>query len=150
LAAHLAAINYCEAQLARKTDGCSIIAGYHWFGDWGRDTMIACRLDACDRPRECGEANPSCFFALCGWRHAPEQLPDAGGKPDTIPSMPRSGISIHRQYFEATQDTVALQKLFPVLASMIDAHIAGTRYNIHVDPADVFFMPVLPAFNSRG
>jgi predicted glycogen debranching enzyme len=41
-----------------------------------------------------------------------------------------------RQYFGATHDTQTLQKLFPVLAGMIDAHVKGTLYQIHVDPAD--------------
>jgi predicted glycogen debranching enzyme len=41
-----------------------------------------------------------------------------------------------RQYFAATKDAATLQKLFPVLAGIIDAHLKGTRYNIHADPAD--------------
>jgi predicted glycogen debranching enzyme len=67
----------------------------------------------------------------------PNNFPDAGGKPEynTVDAALWYFESI-RQYFDATQDAVTLQKLFPVLASMIDAHIAGTRYNIHVDPAD--------------
>jgi predicted glycogen debranching enzyme len=67
----------------------------------------------------------------------PNNFPDAGGKPEynTVDAALWYFESI-RQYFEATQDAVTLQKLFPVLAGMIDAHIAGTRYHIHVDPAD--------------
>jgi len=41
-----------------------------------------------------------------------------------------------RQYFEATQDLELVNKLFPVLSAIVDAHVAGTRYNIKVDPAD--------------
>jgi predicted glycogen debranching enzyme len=41
-----------------------------------------------------------------------------------------------RQYFEATQDLALVNKLFPVLSAIVDAHVAGTRYNIKVDPAD--------------
>jgi len=67
----------------------------------------------------------------------PNNFPDAGGKPEynTVDAALWYFESI-RQYFEATQDAVTLQELFPVLAAMIDAHIAGTRYNIHVDQAD--------------
>ena len=74
----------------------------------------------------------------------PNNFPDSGpsfvgvnGKPDynTVDAALWYFEAI-RQYFEATQDAATLQKLFPVLASMIDAHVAGTRYNIHVDPAD--------------
>ena len=38
--------------------------------------------------------------------------------------------------FAATADMHTLQDLFPVLAGMVDAHVKGTRYQIHVDPAD--------------
>src|SRR5260370_14116705 len=67
----------------------------------------------------------------------PNNFPDAGGKPEynTVDAALWYFESI-RQYVEATEDTGTLHKLFPVLTGMIDAHIAGTRYNIHVDPAD--------------
>jgi predicted glycogen debranching enzyme len=41
-----------------------------------------------------------------------------------------------RQYYEATSDIELLHELFPVLDGIIDAHVRGTRYHIHVDPAD--------------
>jgi predicted glycogen debranching enzyme len=67
----------------------------------------------------------------------PNNFPDAGGKPEY--NTVDAGLwyfEAIRQYFAATQDTLLLQELFPVLAGMIDAHVAGTRYNIHIDPAD--------------
>jgi len=127
-----------KRSLPEKPDGCSIIAGYHWFGDWGRDTMIALP----GLTLATGRANAAKQILLAFSRYVdggmlPNNFPDAGGKPEynTVDAALWYFESI-RQYFEATQDAVALQKLFPVLASMIDAHIAGTRYNIHVDPAD--------------
>src|SRR6202007_2578786 len=41
-----------------------------------------------------------------------------------------------RQYFSVTGDKQMLEKLFPVLEGMVEAHVKGTRYQIHVDPAD--------------
>jgi predicted glycogen debranching enzyme len=41
-----------------------------------------------------------------------------------------------REYFEATNDTGLLAELFPVLEAIVEAHVRGTRYNIHVDAAD--------------
>ena len=127
-----------KRSLPEKPDGCSIIAGYHWFGDWGRDTMIALP----GLTLATGRANAAKQILLAFSRYVdggmlPNNFPDAGGKPEynTVDAALWYFESI-RQYFEATQDAVALQKLFPVLASMIDAHITGTRYNIHVDPAD--------------
>ncbi len=41
-----------------------------------------------------------------------------------------------RRYLATTRDMQTLQKLFPILAGMIDAHVKGARYQVHVDPAD--------------
>jgi predicted glycogen debranching enzyme len=127
-----------KRSLPEEPDGRSIIAGYHWFGDWGRDTMIALP----GLTLTTGRAGVARQILLAFSRYLdggmlPNNFPDAGGKPEynTVDAALWYFESI-RQYFEATQDTVTLQQLFPVLAGMIDAHIAGTRYNIHVDPAD--------------
>jgi len=127
-----------KRSLPEEPNGRSIIAGYHWFGDWGRDTMIALpglTLTA-------GRAGIARQILLAFSRYVdggmlPNNFPDAGGKPEynTVDAALWHFESI-RQYFGATQDAVTLQKLFPVLASMIDAHMAGARYNIHADPAD--------------
>jgi predicted glycogen debranching enzyme len=41
-----------------------------------------------------------------------------------------------RQYFDATSDVALLRELFSALSAIVDAHVAGTRYKIHMDPAD--------------
>ncbi len=127
-----------KRSLSEEPDGRSIIAGYHWFGDWGRDTMIALP----GLTLATGRAGVARQILLAFSRYVdggmlPNNFPDAGGKPEynTVDAALWYFESI-RQYFEATQDAETLQKLFPVLAGMIDAHIAGTRYNIHVDLAD--------------
>src|ERR1700687_3978253 len=124
--------------LPEQPQGRSVIAGYHWFADWGRDTMIALPGLALTTGRS--EVARQILLAFSRYVDAgmlPNNFPDAGGKPEynTVDAALWYFESI-RQYFEATQDAVTLQKLFPVLAGMIDAHIAGTRYNIHVDQAD--------------
>jgi predicted glycogen debranching enzyme len=67
----------------------------------------------------------------------PNNFPDAGGKPgyNSVDAALWYFEAV-RQYFAATQDATTLQGLFPVLAEMVEAHVAGTRYNIHVDSAD--------------
>jgi predicted glycogen debranching enzyme len=124
--------------LPEEPDGQSIIAGYHWFGDWGRDTMIA--LPGLTLATGRADVAKKILLAFSRYVDAgmlPNNFPDAGGKPEynTVDAALWYFESI-RQYFEATQDAVTLEKLFPVLAAMIDAHIAGTRYDIHVDQAD--------------
>jgi len=127
-----------KRSLPEEPGGRSIIAGYHWFGDWGRDTMIALP----GLTLSTGRAGVAKQILLAFSRYVdggmlPNNFPDAGGKPEynTVDAALWYFESIC-QYFEATRDALTLQKLFPVLASMIDAHLAGTRYNIHVDPAD--------------
>ena len=118
--------------------GKSIIAGYHWFGDWGRDTMIALPglTLATGRPDIAKQILLS-FARYVDGGMLPNNFPDAGGHPEynTVDAALWFFEAV-RQYFAATQDAETLAKLFPVMAQMIDAHVAGTRYQIHVDQAD--------------
>jgi predicted glycogen debranching enzyme len=121
-----------------QQDGRSVIAGYHWFGDWGRDTMIALPglTLATGRP-EIARQVLLAFAQFVDAGMLPNNFPDAGGKPEynTVDAALWYFEAV-RQYYEATEDSQTLAKLFPVLAGMVDAHVNGTRYNIHVDPAD--------------
>ena len=121
-----------------EPDGHSMIAGYHWFGDWGRDTMISLPgLSLATGRPEFARDILLAFSKFVDRGMLPNNFPDSGGKPEynTIDASLWYFEAI-RQYLEATQDLVTLQQLFPVLSNMIEAHVAGTRYNIHVDPAD--------------
>jgi predicted glycogen debranching enzyme len=127
-----------KRSLPEEPDGRSVIAGYHWFGDWGRDTMIALP----GLTLATGRAAVARQILLAFSRYVdggmlPNNFPDAGGKPEynTVDAALWYFQAI-RQYFEATKEVVMLQKLFPVLVGIIDAHLQGTRYNIHADPAD--------------
>jgi len=127
-----------KRSLPEEPEGHSVIAGYHWFGDWGRDTMIALPGLALATGRP--DIAKQILLAFAHYVDAgmlPNNFPDAGGRPEynTVDAALWYFEGV-RQYFGATQDIATLQKLYPVLANMIDAHIAGTRYNIHVDPAD--------------
>ena len=124
--------------LPEEPDGRSIIAGYHWFGDWGRDTMIAMPGLALVTGRaDVAKQILLAFASYVDGGMLPNNFPDAGGKPEynTVDAALWYFEAV-RQYFSATQDTATLEKLYPVLAGMIDAHVAGTRYNIHVDSSD--------------
>jgi predicted glycogen debranching enzyme len=124
--------------LPDEPDGRSVIAGYHWFGDWGRDTMIALPgLTLATGRAEVARQILLAFAKCVDAGMLPNNFPDAGGKPEynTVDAALWYFEAV-RQYFAATRDIQTLQKLFPVLAGMIDAHVKGTRYQIHVDPAD--------------
>jgi predicted glycogen debranching enzyme len=124
--------------LPGQRDGKTIIAGYGWFGDWGRDTMIALPglTLSTGRPAIAKQILLA-FSRFVDRGMLPNNFPDARGAPEynTIDATLWYFEAI-RQYFAATNDMVTLQTLFPVLAEIIEAHLAGTRYNIHVDPDD--------------
>lgn len=124
--------------LPDEPDGRSIIAGYHWFADWGRDTMIALPglTLATGRP----DVARKILLGFARYVDAgmlPNNFPDAGGTPEynTVDAALWYFEAV-RQYFAGTQDAATLQELFPILAGIIDAHQKGTRFNIHVDAAD--------------
>jgi len=124
--------------LPDEPDGRSVIAGYHWFGDWGRDTMIALP----GLTLATGRAEVAWQILLAFARYVdggmlPNNFSDAGGKPEynTVDAALWYFEAV-RQYFAITGDKRTLQRLSPVLAGIVDAHVKGTRYQIHVDPVD--------------
>jgi predicted glycogen debranching enzyme len=127
-----------KRSLPDQPDGCTIIAGYPWFADWGRDTMIALPgLTLVTGRTDVARQILLAFARVVDGGMLPNNFPDSGGKPEynTVDASLWYFEAI-RQYYEATQDAVTLQALYPVLASIIDSHIKGTRYNIHADPTD--------------
>src|ERR1700687_3450911 len=124
--------------LPDEPDGRTVIAGYPWFGDWGRDTMIALPgLTLATGRADVARQILLAFAKYIDGGMLPNNFPDAGGKPEynTVDAA-LWYFEAARQYFAATRDMQTLQELFPVLAGMIDAHVKGTRYRIHVDESD--------------
>jgi predicted glycogen debranching enzyme len=116
----------------------SVIAGYHWFTDWGRDTMISLEglTLVTGRHVEAG-------YILRTFAHYVRD----GLIPNMFPERETEGLyhtadatlwffhAIQR-YIDYTQDTLTLSLLYPTLKSIIDAHVRGTRFGIHVDHRD--------------
>ena len=127
-----------KRSLPDNPQGCSIIAGYPWFADWGRDTMIALPglTVATGRPEIAKQILLS-FSRYVDGGMLPNNFPDAGGRPEynTVDAA-FWYIEAIRQYYEATQDRETLAALFPTLLQIIDGHLKGTRYRIHVDDSD--------------
>jgi predicted glycogen debranching enzyme len=116
----------------------SIIAGYHWFTDWGRDTMISLEglTLVTGRHLEAGYILRS--FA----RYVRDGL-----IPNFFPEGDRDGLYhtadatlwyFHAlaRYLDATGDVMTLDHLLPVLLDIADHHLRGTRFGIGVDPRD--------------
>jgi predicted glycogen debranching enzyme len=118
--------------------GKSIIAGYHWFGDWGRDTMISLPglTLATGRP-EIARLILRTFAKYIDKGMLPNRFPDAGEVPEynTVDATLWYFEAL-RAYHQDTEDDGLIEELFPILADIIDWHCRGTRYNIHLDAAD--------------
>lgn len=118
--------------------GKSVIAGYHWFGDWGRDTMISLAglTISTGRP-EIARSILRTFAFYVNMGMLPNRFPDAGEKPEynTVDATLWYFEAVHA-YIENTNDIPLLRELYPVLENIIDWHNKGTRYNIKVDPED--------------
>ena len=129
-------------QIARPlpglADGRSVIAGYPWFGDWGRDTMISLPgLCLATGRFETARLILETFARFVDRGMLPNVFPGAGATPDyNTADASLWYIEAWRAYVEATGDEAALRRVFPVLAEIVAWHLDGTRYGIGVDPAD--------------
>jgi predicted glycogen debranching enzyme len=121
-----------------EPEGMSVIAGYHWFGDWGRDTMIALPGLTVPTGRTGDAATILRTFARFADRGMlPNRFPEAGEGPEY------NTADATLWYFEAirachgaTGDDSLLRDLYPVLREILDRHVRGTRYGIRLDPED--------------
>lgn len=118
--------------------GRSVIAGYPWFGDWGRDTMIAISGLTLPTGRAGDAARILRTFSLFVDRGMlPNRFPDAGTSPEyNTADATLWYFEAIRAYHEATGDDSLLRDLFPILREILDRHLRGTRYGIRVDPND--------------
>jgi predicted glycogen debranching enzyme len=122
--------------LVSRGDDKTVIAGYHWFGDWGRDTMIA--LPGLTLPTGKYEVARSILRTFA--KHVdqgmlPNRFPDAGETPEY------NTVDAALWFFEAARAYLAYtgdlefvrDELYPVFADIISWHARGTRYGIKVD-----------------
>ena len=131
-----------NSYIVQRGEGKTIIAGYPWFGDWGRDTFIAMRGLCFTHPAgfETGQD------ILLEWSTAvsegmlPNRFPDQGDTPEY------NSVDASLWYIIAVQDYVAgapsaghavseqdLGRLHTAVTDIIKGFIAGTRYGIRVD-----------------
>lgn len=126
----------------------TVIAGYHWFTDWGRDTMISLEGLALTTGRQV-EAG----YILRTFGH---YIRD-GLIPNLFPEGERQGLyhtadatlwffhAIDR-YLAATGDLETLRLLLPRLVSVMEHHLRGTHFGIGVDPDDGLLRQGAPGY----
>jgi predicted glycogen debranching enzyme len=130
--------NEGKQALRLSPDRKTIIAGYPWFTDWGRDSMISLPGLMLSTGRY-SEAR-GLLKAFASFTHdglIPNRFPDGGAPPEynTTDATLWMFHAIH-SYLSATGDWTLLKELFPVLSNIIQWHVKGTDYGIGVDPAD--------------
>jgi predicted glycogen debranching enzyme len=121
--------------IADNPKGKTIIAGYPWFTDWGRDTAIALPgLTISTGRYKVAKTILRTFAKYIDRGMLPNMFPDAGETPhyNTVDATLWYFEAI-RAYYEATEDRKFLAELFPLLVDIIDWHVKGTRYNIQMD-----------------
>jgi glycogen debranching enzyme len=121
--------------------GTSVIAGYHWFQDWGRDTLLSLPGLTLSTGRLGIARSLLLAFAESFDRGMlPNRFPEVGrplGDEDynTVDAALWYFEAL-RQYSEASADLSLFDQLHDRLVEVLEHHEAGTRYNIGVDPAD--------------
>ena len=127
-----------ERTLAEGEQSLTVIAGYPWFGDWGRDAMISLPgLTLATNRSDAARGLLRTFAAYVSEGMIPNRFPDAGEVPEynTVDATLWYFQALH-VYLEETRDYKLLRELLPVLKDIVRHYHSGTRYNIHVDPAD--------------
>jgi len=144
----LAADQFIIAPFSRQADAAralaegdqarTVIAGYHWFTDWGRDTMISLEGLTLTTGRH-AEAG----YILRTFLHYVKD----GLIPNMFPEGHNEGLYhtadatlwlFHAmdRYVAVTGDRLTLRQAIPTLLSIVEHHLRGTRFNIGVDPRD--------------
>ena len=126
----------------------TVIAGYHWFTDWGRDTMISLEglTLVTGRPVEAG-------YILRTFAHYVHN----GLIPNMFPEREKEGLyhtadatlwffhAVSR-YLACSGDELVLRSLYPTFQRIVEAHLAGTDFGIHVDPSDGLLTQGAPGY----
>ena len=127
-----------DQYIVSRGDQKTVIAGYHWFSDWGRDTMIA--LPGLTLPtgkHDVAKSILKTFAKHVDQGMLPNRFPDAGETPEY------NTVDATLWFFEAARAYLAYSgdldfvrdELYPVFTDIINWHVRGTRYGIKVDPS---------------
>ncbi|MBA3604316.1 MAG: glycogen debranching enzyme family protein [Parachlamydiaceae bacterium] len=116
----------------------TIIAGYHWFNDWGRDTMISLEgLNLVTGRFQEAKEILRVFAHHIKNGLIPNMFPD-GNSEGLYNTSDATLWFLHalKRYLDYTHDDSFLEALFPKIKEIIQAHLNGTLFGIHMDPED--------------
>ncbi|WP_327034821.1 amylo-alpha-1,6-glucosidase [Micromonospora ureilytica] len=121
-----------------RTDQAAVdvVAGYPWFGAWSRDTMISYEgLFLCTGRADEGRELLRAYAATLSEGMLANTADTGRVEYNTVDGTLWFLHAVSR-HVTVTGDTDLGDELLPALRAVIDAHVAGTRYGIRVDPAD--------------
>ena len=118
-----------------STDGKTILAGFPFFEDWGRDTMIAlmgCCLSS--RQFETTESILRTFMAYCDKGLMPNLFPEGGNKPlyNTVDAALLFVVAVY-EHFQRTQNLDFVKEAYPVMEQIVTWYRKGTDFHIRMD-----------------
>lgn len=123
----------------KSTNTSTVIAGYPWFTDWGRDTMISLPgLTLVTGRYEDAKELLITFAKYIKNGLVPNMFPDTGVEPmyNTVDGSLWYFIAVYK-YLQYTKDYSFIEKeIFPQLTSMVEHHINGTDFKIKMDEED--------------
>jgi predicted glycogen debranching enzyme len=131
-------VHAADQYVVARQEGLTVIAGYPWFGDWGRDTMIALPGLTLTTGRFDIAANILRTFArFVSDGLLPNRFPDHAEAPEynTVDATLWYFVALD-EYVRASGDRKLLEELFPILRSIVRWHQRGTRHGIRVDEQD--------------
>lgn len=118
----------------------TVIAGYHWFTDWGRDTMISLP-GLCLSTRRFDDAKKilEAFAKSVSMGMLPNRFPDHGEAPEynNVDGTLWYFIAVYRYLLASDDEDFVLNQILPVLKDIVEWYSKGTRYHIHVDADDL-------------
>jgi glycogen debranching enzyme len=128
-----------DAYLAVRCDGRTVLAGFPWFTDWGRDTFVAIRglLIARGRLREAAAV-------LLAWSGhisegmLPNRFPDAGEQPEynAVDASLWFAVAVHELLAAGGAEAEDAARLRVAVVAVLEGYTAGTRYGISLDERD--------------
>lgn len=125
--------------LVKPPEGrATVVAGYHWFTDWGRDTMISLPGLCLTTGKEAFACSILRSFAqFVDQGMIPNRFPDTGSQPEynTADASLWFVLAAWRVH-KIRKERTFLDELWPALQGVIESYWQGTRYNIHVDARD--------------
>ena len=121
--------------VVRRGEGWTIVAGYPWFTDWGRDAMIALPgLLLATRRFDAARSVLETFARHVDRGMVPNRFPDEGTEPEyNNVDGTLWFVEAVRAYHEATRDDAFRRQVYPLLVEIVERHLRGTRFGIRCD-----------------